>query len=84
MSVLDTPNAQSAYGWEFLRPYIEDVDRYVFTREQFAPSWVPRSRLGVIAPSIDPYSAKNEAMDPAEVIRLLQYVGLLAGDAGAA
>ena len=53
----------------------------MFSCEQFAPSWVPRRRLGVIAPSIDPFSAKNEAMDPAEVIRLLKYVGLLAGDA---
>ena len=72
---IDTPNAQSDYGWEFLRPYVEDVDGYVFSREQFAPSWVPRARLGVIAPSIDPFSAKNEAMDPAEVIRLLSTSG---------
>ena len=80
-----TPRTRNpTYAWEFLRPYVEDVDGYVFSREQFAPTWVPRARLGVIAPSIDPFSAKNEAMDPAEVIRLLQYVGLLAGDAGAA
>ena len=79
---VDTQNAQSDYAWEFLRPYVEDVDGYVFSREQFAPSWVPRARLGVIAPSIDPFSAKNEAMDPAEVIHVLRYVGLLAGEAG--
>ena len=77
---VDTPNARSEQGWEFVRPYVEGVDGYVFSRERFAPSWVPRPRLRVIAPSIDPFSAKNELLDDATVLQLLQYVGLLAGD----
>jgi trehalose synthase len=77
---IDTPNEHSERGWEFVRPYVDGVDGYVFSCEQFAPSWVPREHLAVIAPSIDPFSAKNESVDPATVVRRLQRVGLLDGD----
>ena len=77
---IDSPNEHSERGWAFMRPYVDGVDGYVFSCEQFAPSWVPRQHLAVIAPSIDPFSAKNEAIDEATVVRLLQYVGLLAGN----
>ncbi len=76
---LDHPNEHSDLAWEFLRPYVEDVDAFVFTREQFAPPWIPRDRLFVIAPSIDPFSAKNEPMENAAVLDILRYVGLLNG-----
>ena len=59
-----------------------DVPAFVFSREQFAPPWVPRDRLAVIPPSIDPFSAKNEAMSDGRVAPLLQHVGLLAGEPG--
>ena len=42
---IDSPNEHSERGWEFLRPYIDGVDGYVFSREQFAPAWVPRRAL---------------------------------------
>ena len=76
---LDRPNAHSELAWEFLRPYLEDVDAFVFSREQFAPPWIPRNKLSVIAPSIDPFSAKNEPMSTAAVLDTLRYVGLLNG-----
>ena len=78
---IDDQNAHSERGWAFLRPYIEDVDAFVFSREQFAPAWIPRDRLATIAPSIDPFSAKNEAMDPDLVRQVLTAVGLVAGRA---
>jgi trehalose synthase len=76
---IDSPNEHSERGWEFLRPYVDDVDGYVFSCERFAPAWVPREHLAVIAPSIDPFSAKNESIAPATVAPLLQYVGMLEG-----
>lgn len=78
---IDTQNDQSEAGWAFLRPFLSDVDAFVFSRAQFAPSWIPADRMTVIRPSIDPFSAKNEAYDTAQVTRALQHVGLLAGDA---
>jgi trehalose synthase len=77
---IDEQNAHSEEGWEFLRRYHDVVDGFVFSREVFAPAYVPRDRLFVIAPSIDPFSAKNEAMQPADVVRALQYTRLVAGD----
>jgi len=77
---VDSPNEHSERGWEFLRPYVDSVNGYVFSREQFAPTWVPRRDLAVIAPSLDPFSAKNESIDRVEAVRILQYVGILAAD----
>jgi trehalose synthase len=74
---IDRPNEHSEAAWEFLRPYLVDVAGFVFTREEFAPPWVPRDRLFVIAPSIDPFSAKNEPMDTTQVLGTLRHVGLL-------
>jgi trehalose synthase len=77
---IDTPNQHSERGWAFLRPYLDNLDAYVFSCAQFAPAWVPADRLAVIAPSIDPFSAKNEPMDRTHVIRVLHHVGILAGN----
>lgn len=80
---IDVPNDYSELAWSFLRPYLEDVDGFVFSCARFAPEWIPRDRLTVIAPSIDPFSAKNELIEPDDVLRTLQRVGLLAGSASA-
>lgn len=74
---IDRPNAHSELAWSFLRPYLEEVEGYVFSCARFAPDWVPRDRLTVIAPSIDPFSAKNEPIRPDDVVRTLQRIGLL-------
>ena len=79
---IDTQNEHSERGWAFLRPYLDGLDAYVFSRLQFAPPWVPSDRLAVIPPSIDPFSAKNEMIDSTQVIRLLQYVGIVTGNGG--
>ncbi len=79
---IDDQNVHSERAWTFLRPYIEHVDAFVFSREQFAPPWIPRNRLATIPPSIDPFSAKNEAMDPDLVHDVLTAVGLVAGRDG--
>jgi len=80
---VDSPNEYSDRGWAFLKPYVDSVNGYVFSRERFAPTWVPRENLAVITPSIDPFAAKNEAIDSAEAIRILRYVGILATDGSA-
>ncbi len=77
---IDTQNDASTEAWEFLRPYLEAADACVFSRAQFAPAWIRPDRTFVIPPSIDPFSAKNEPMEPDEVTRVLTYVGLLTGE----
>ena len=80
----DTPNHATELGWEFLRPYLDPVDAFVFTRAEFAPAWIDRDLVHVITPSIDPFGAKNFPLAPAEARAILQYVGLLGGDGDAA
>jgi trehalose synthase len=79
---IDNQNEHSEQAWEFLRAYLDGLDAYVFSRAQFAPSWVTSDRLAVIPPSIDPFSAKNELIEPDDVLRILQDVGLLGGGGG--
>ncbi|MEZ5115392.1 MAG: glycosyltransferase [Candidatus Nanopelagicales bacterium] len=77
---VDFRNEYTDEAWDFLRPYLEpSVDAYVFTREAYAPDWVPRDRLAVIKPSIDPLAAKNRALDPDVVVGALQHVGIIDG-----
>jgi len=77
----DEPNEQSDLAWSFLQRYLERIDAYVFTRPQFAPSWVPPTRLYAIPPSIDPFATKNMDLDPTLARAVLEHVGLL-GDGG--
>jgi trehalose synthase len=75
---IDEQNDISRTAWEFLRPYLSAAHAYVFTRRQFAPIWVPRARLWVIPPSIDPFSPKNEELDGESVQAILTTVGIYA------
>jgi trehalose synthase len=74
---VDEPNEYSDAAWAFLRQYIEGLPGYVFSVKAFAPHFVPHECLTVIPPSIDPFSAKNSAIAPADVVRILQHVELL-------
>jgi trehalose synthase len=63
-------------AWEFLQPYLAPADGYVFTRRQYAPSWMPPARVWVIPPSIDPFSAKNTDLPPDAVRAILAVAGV--------
>jgi trehalose synthase len=75
----DARNERTDAGWEFLRRYVQNADAFVFSRRRYPPSWVPVHRLWIIPPSIDPLSAKNRELAPAEVNAVLVRSGLLAG-----
>jgi trehalose synthase len=77
---IDEQNEHSLRAWDFLRPYLDAVDAYVFSRAQFVPPSIPRERVTIISPSIDPFSAKNDTIEPALVGPMLQHAGFLAGD----
>lgn len=75
----DIDNEWTNRAWDFLRPHVEPADAFVFSRAEFAPSWVPAETTHVIPPSLDPFSAKNQPMSPRAVRTLLGQVGLLDG-----
>jgi trehalose synthase len=74
---LDQPNDLTRQAWDFLLPYVEKADRYVFSRESFAWDGLDRERLVVIAPSIDPFAAKNIDLEPEVVGAVLRAGGML-------
>jgi trehalose synthase len=75
----DDSNAVTDRGWAFLRDYVEHADAFVFSRHEYVPGWVAPDRVRVIAPSIDPFSAKNCELVDDDVDRVLRQVGLIAG-----
>jgi trehalose synthase len=76
----DTSNAVSDDAWAFLRPMLEDADAFVFSRAGYAPSWCRTEGLHVITPSIDPFSAKNQALSDADVRTTLVRAGIIEGE----
>ena len=75
----DDRHQLSDAAWDFLRPYAEDADAFVFSRREYTPAWADGARLRVIPPSIDPYSPKNVDLEPTVVAAVLTRVGLVEG-----
>jgi len=78
---LDIPNAFARSAWEFLLPYVEDAEAYVFSRTAFAWDDLDRERLFVIPPSIDVFTPKNQELDDATVEAIVATSGLSPGPA---
>lgn len=79
---LDTPNEIARGAWDFLRPYVEPADRYVFSRRAFAWEKLDDDKIIVIAPSIDAFSPKNQDLDATAVQAILSVAGLTTGNGG--
>jgi trehalose synthase len=73
----DTPNEYTEQAWDFLREFIEPADAFIFSRAEYAPSWIPTEMVRLIPPSLDPFSAKNATLDPADVATTLRVAGLV-------
>jgi trehalose synthase len=68
---------------EFLLPYVEVADAYVFTRRQFIWDALDASHAVIVPPSIDVFSAKNQALSEDAGRAILRVAGILApGAAG--
>ncbi len=79
---LDTPNDIARGAWDFLQPYVVDADAYVFSREGFAWEGLDESKIALIAPTIDAFSAKNQDLEPDNVAGILAAAGIFDDDAG--
>jgi trehalose synthase len=70
-------NAATDEGWRFLWPYVDRADKFVFSRQSYAPAWLDLDRVAVIPPSIDPFSAKNRDLDEETTRAVLVNAGLI-------
>jgi trehalose synthase len=77
---LDWETEATRMAWDFLHPYLAGAHGYVFSRRAYVPSWVPEPVTWIVPPSIDPFSAKNQDMEPETVREILAAIGVL-GDA---
>ena len=77
---IDQPDELSRSAWDFLRPYVEPADRYVFSREAFEWEGLDLSRVVLIPPSIDAFSPKNQELAPEAVRAILDVTGVAPPD----
>lgn len=75
----DVFNDQTDIAWGFLEPYLHDVAATVFSRQAYVPDWCDPERTVIIAPSIDAFAPKNQALDEPTVRAILVQAGLIAG-----
>jgi trehalose synthase len=73
---LDLPNDTAREAWRFLIPYVQPAHAYVFSREAFGWEGLDRDRMTVIAPSIDAFAPKNQAMSFTSITAVLRAAGL--------
>jgi len=79
----DAINARAATAWKFLMRYLPGAQAYIFSRATYAWKDLPRERIVVIPPSIDPFSPKNNAMTREMAAAILINAGLISGFAAA-
>ena len=63
----DETNAHTDIGWTFLHRYLENVAAFIFSRRSYVPSWVDPNKTWIIAPSVDPFTAKNQELTDEQV-----------------
>jgi trehalose synthase len=76
---LDSPNREAEEGWEFLRPYLEPIRHFVFSRQTYVPSFCDHGKAVIITPSIDVFSPKNQPLSEEAVRTILVHTGLVEG-----
>ena len=74
---LDTTTEVTDRVWAFLRPDVERADALIFTRMEYVPDWVDTTRVRVIPPSLDPFSAKNVDLPQADLEATLRQAALV-------
>lgn len=71
-------------GWAFLEPYVSRAHATVFSRQSFVPSCCDGGRDVIIHPSVDPFSPKNQELEPPVVAAILDAAGLVSGSESSA
>jgi len=79
----DEVNEEVERGWAFLAPYLAQVGVHIFSRAAYVPAASSHALVSIVAPSIDPFSAKNRALDAATTASILATANLIEGATGA-
>jgi trehalose synthase len=74
---IDQPNDLARAAWDFLRPYVQAADAYVFSRAAYCWEVLDRQRMAVIPPCIDAFAPKNQPLTAPTVSAILRAAGIL-------
>ena len=58
----DERTVEGDRAWAFLEPYLKHANAFIFSRFSYLPDILYHGRCLVVAPSIDPFSPKNQDM----------------------
>lgn len=72
---MDTTQPNPA-SWRFISQYLKDYNRIIFSSEEFIKKDVPREKIRIITPAIDPLKPKNSLMDEAKAAEIITKVGI--------
>jgi trehalose synthase len=75
----DERTVEGDRAWSFLEPYLKHASAFIFSRFSYLPDILYHGRCLVVAPSIDPFSPKNQEMAASTVRGILAQLGLFSG-----
>jgi trehalose synthase len=75
---IDRPNEYTELAWQFLLPYLEGVDAFIFSRNAYVPEALAGRKIFIIQPSIDPHSHKNRLTSVEVAAAKVAEAGLIA------
>ena len=62
--------------WKFLKPYVEAYDALVYTMESYVSPDLPREKVFIIPPAIDPLNPKNMPLPMEFCEKIVRWVGM--------
>jgi trehalose synthase len=74
---VDRPGDLARGAWDFLRPYVEHAEAYIFSRREYLWEGLDESKAWFMPPVIDPFSSKNQELEPGVVEAILKEIGLV-------
>jgi trehalose synthase len=73
---VDHSNELVHEAWDFLRPYVERADAYIFSRREYIWEGLDEKKVWFMPPVIDPFSPKNQELGPEVTAAILREIGL--------
>ncbi len=74
---VDRPNDIVHGAWDFLRPCIEPAEAYIFSRRRYIWAGLDEEKVWIMPPVIDPFSPKNQELEPGVGAAILREIGLV-------
>jgi trehalose synthase len=74
---VDRPDDLVHGAWDFLRPYLRHADAYIFSRREYIWEGLDAGKAWFMPPVIDPFSPKNQDLEPGVTAAILKEIGLL-------